>query len=355
MKIFVGLSGGVDSSVSALLLQQQGHSVEGVFMKNWTQSSQHCQITNDLSDAQAVASTLNIPLHIVDFSNEYWDSVFEDFLKNIELGRTPNPDILCNKHIKFDKFYQWCKNQGAEKIATGHYAGLTELNHLIMPVDMNKDQTYFLWAVSPIVFKDVIFPLAHLHKEQVRTLAKEHQLITHNKQDSTGICFIGPKNFRKFLSEYMLHQPGIIRTTRHDIIGKHDGLGLYTLGQRSGLKLGGQATYNEDPWYVVQKNYKANELIVSQNHYDDLLMSHQLTARDAQWLYHPLASIFRAKARIRHLQELQDCTVYKIENGVKVEFDTAQRAITAGQSIVFYQDKYCLGGAIIDSATWPSD
>ena len=355
MKVFVGLSGGVDSSVSALLLKQQGYDVQAVFMKNWSQHDENCQLTQDLSDATLIAKSLDINLHVVDFSNDYWDNVFEEFLKEIELGRTPNPDILCNQYIKFDKFYHWCKAHGADKIATGHYAGLTENNHLCTPLDHSKDQTYFLWAVKPDVFKDVLFPLAHLRKSDVRLIAKEHGLITHNKDDSTGICFIGPKNFRQFLGQYMIHQPGIIRTTRGDAIGTHAGLGLYTLGQRSGLNLGGQVSYSEDPWYVVKKDYTINELIVSQNHADPLLISNHLSAKNIQWQHPMIDDTFNARSRIRHLQELQECTVYKTSEGVNVLFNNPQRAITAGQSIVFYKDNLCLGGGIIESNHWKID
>ncbi len=354
MKVFVGLSGGVDSSVTALLLKQAGYDVYGVFMKNWAQESEECQLTKDLGDAQQIAEMLDIPFQVVDFSAEYWDHVFEEFLRELEAGRTPNPDILCNQYIKFDKFYHWCKSQGAEKIATGHYASLSAERLLMRPADDNKDQTYFLWSVKPTVFKDVLFPLGELTKVEVRQIAQKHGLITHNKNDSTGICFIGPKNYRQFLSKYLHPNPGPILTTEGVTIGTHQGLMFYTLGQRSGLHLGGQKGYSELPWYIIEKNFKSNSLLVSQDKDHPFLLSDKLYAKFVNWQTPPEQSSIKGLARIRHLQELQPCIIYpQHDRTVLIKFDSAQRAITPGQSLVLYQDKLCLGGGIIEAPYWP--
>lgn len=354
MKVFVGLSGGVDSSVTALLLKKAGYDVHGVFMKNWSQESEECQLTKDLGDAQQIAQVLDIPFEVVDFSKEYWDYVFEEFLRELEAGRTPNPDILCNQYIKFDKFYHWCQSQGAEKIATGHYAALDSNNHLMRPTDDNKDQTYFLWSVNPEVFHHVLFPLGGLTKTQVRQIAQDHDLITHNKDDSTGICFIGPKNYRQFLSKYLHSNPGPIMTTEGVNIGTHQGLMFYTLGQRSGLNLGGKKGYSELPWYIIEKNFQNNSLIVSQDKDHPFLLSHKLYAKSVNWQFSLNQESLKGHARIRHLQDLQSCTIYpQSDHRVLIEFDTPQRAITPGQSLVMYQEKLCLGGGIIETPYWP--
>lgn len=354
MKIIVGMSGGVDSSVAAFLLKQQGHHIEGLFMKNWEDhNDEHCSAAQDLADAQAVCEKINIPLHTVNFSNTYWDRVFQYFLNEYHAGRTPNPDILCNKEIKFKAFLDYAINQGAEYIATGHYARKKVDNdavYLLKGKDREKDQSYFLYAIGRAALEKSLFPIGDYHKNEIRTIAQEQGFINHNKKDSTGICFIGERKFKSFLSEYLLYQPGEIHSPQGEVLGKHDGLMFYTLGQRQGLHIGGKKDHIEAPWYVVDKDIPNNILIVAQANDHPLLFSQGLICSQLHWFADgtPEAG-FACTAKIRYRQIDQHCMISpQGNNEYAVLFSDKQRAITPGQSIVFYQNSTCLGGAIID-------
>lgn len=346
--IIVGISGGVDSSVAAYLLKEQGHQVEGVFMKNWEgdDDDAHCPAAQDFADAQAVCEKLNIPLTMVNFANEYWERVFAHFLTEYRAGRTPNPDILCNKEIKFRVFLDYAKQRGADYIATGHYA--RQLNgELHKGLDANKDQSYFLHALDEAQLRQSLFPVGELTKPQVRDIATQLGLVTHNKKDSTGICFIGERKFKTFLNEYLPAQPGNIKTIDDELIGKHDGLMFYTIGQRQGLQIGGLKNKSEAPWFVATKDVKRNELIVVQGDHP-ALYKQSLNAIDVSWINSAPANTLELKAKIRYRQEDQACHLLLNDDGTyQVTFDQKQRAVTPGQSIVFYQNDRCLGGGII--------
>ena len=354
-KIIVGVSGGVDSSVTALLLKQQGYNVEALFMKNWEEQDEEgaCMWEADVEDAMHVCDKLDIPLNTVDLSKNYWDNVFHNFLEEYQHGRTPNPDVLCNQEIKFKAFLEHAKDQGATSIATGHYARIDKQNvqhQLLKGLDENKDQSYFLCRLNQSQLQQALFPIGELEKPEVRRMAEEAGLITHDKKDSTGICFIGEQPFRQFLQRYIPPNPGVIKTTEGKIIAEHDGVFYYTLGQRQGLGIGGVSGYDESPWYVVQKNIEENELIVAQDHDHPLLHSQGLMASNINWILGEKPEFpYRCHAKIRYRQSDQACT---IENNEKdsylVRFENSQRAITPGQFIVFYKDSVCLGGGIID-------
>ncbi len=356
MKVIVGMSGGVDSSVAALLLQQQGYDVEGLFMKNWEEDdgTEYCTAMDDLSDAQSVADKLGIKLHKANFASEYWDRVFEHFLEEYKAGRTPNPDILCNKEVKFRAFLDYAIHLGADFIATGHYCRKQDVGNvssLVKGLDSNKDQSYFLHAVGGDKILKTLFPVGELEKPEVRRIAEEHGLITHNKKDSTGICFIGERRFKDFLQQYIPAQPGNIETDKGDVIGKHDGLMYHTLGQRQGLGIGGLSNYSEDPWYVAQKDLNRNVLVVVQGAQHPLLFCDGLNASKIDWVNtEPENLPVRLKAKTRYRQSDQDCLLTKDENGkYTAVFDEPQRAVTPGQSVVFYQGDICLGGGVIET------
>lgn len=353
-KIVVGISGGVDSSVSALLLKQQHYDVFAVFMKNWEGDDRdgHCPAEQDLSDAKEVCAKLNIPITGVNFSDQYWDRVFAYFLQEYSAGRTPNPDILCNKEIKFRAFLDYAMSLGADKIATGHYVRKDERDGeycLLRGLDSDKDQSYFLYTLNQEQLARSLFPVGELKKSEVRRLAEENDLITYNKKDSTGICFIGERDFKSFLQQYLPAQPGDIVTADGDRLGRHDGLMYYTRGQRQGLRLGGLANYGPEPWYVADKDLENNLLIVVQGHDHSLLQSRWLFATDVHWVSgHAPSSSFSCTAKTRYRQADARAHVQIEKNDVlHVEFEQPQWAVTLGQSIVFYQDEVCLGGGII--------
>ncbi|MDP3559708.1 MAG: tRNA 2-thiouridine(34) synthase MnmA [Legionellaceae bacterium] len=356
MKIILGMSGGVDSSVAAWLLQQSGYEVEGLFMKNWEQddTESFCPAAADLKDAQAVCDQLQIPLHVVNFAQTYWDSVFSDFLDAYQQGYTPNPDVLCNKEIKFKAFFDHALALGADYIATGHYAKThSDLGYaaLFKSRDLEKDQTYFLHAIAPQVLEKVRFPLGDTPKTAVRDLAKRLGFINAEKKDSTGICFIGEKRFKPFLQEFLLAQPGPIINPQHQTIGEHDGIMFYTIGQRQGLHIGGRRDATEEPWYVVEKDVATNTLMVAQGSNHPLLYAQGLICRSIHWLT-PTTPEFPCaiNAKTRYRQPDQACIISpaQADGSHIVMFSTPQRAITPGQYLVFYQGTQCLGGAIIE-------
>ncbi len=354
-KVIVGMSGGVDSSVAAWLLREQGYEVEGLFMKNWEQddSDGYCASAVDLADAQAVCDQLAIPLHTVNFSQEYWDQVFSNFLSEYEKGRTPNPDVLCNKEIKFKAFLTHAFKLGADYIATGHYAKIKHtkaLSELYKAKDREKDQSYFLHAVNPEALKHSLFPVGDYHKAQIREFAKQLGLPTYNKKDSTGICFIGEKRFKEFLQEFMLAQPGLIKSSCGIDLGEHDGLMFYTLGQRQGLKIGGRQETANEPWYVVDKDLQSNTLIVAQGTQHPLLYAQGLICSAIHWLSEGYSLPLTCYAKTRYRQLEQPCIISPKDNNNQhyVMFSHSQRAVTPGQYIVFYDKNKCLGGAVIE-------
>lgn len=355
--IVVGMSGGVDSSVTAWLLKQQGYEVQGLFMKNWEEddSEDYCSAAADLRDAQAVCDLLKIPLHTVNFATEYWDNVFAHCLQEFQAGRTPNPDVLCNREIKFKVFLEQAQRLGGEKIATGHYVRLGKFNgqyQLLKGVDPHKDQSYFLYLLDQSQLAWSCFPLGELAKSMVRYLAIQAGLPTQAKPDSTGLCFIGERPFKTFLSRFLPSQPGIIETIEGKCLGQHDGLMFYTIGQRQGLKIGGQANGSGEPWYVVAKDVANNRLLVAQGHNHPRLLSRHLVAQQIHWITKPIPTVpLGCSAKTRYRQRDQACTITTLEpNSAQVSFTEPQRAITPGQSIVFYQGEICLGGGIIESS-----
>jgi len=354
--IVVGISGGVDSSVCALLLKQQGCDLRAVFMKNWEGDDKdaHCPAEQDLADARSVCEQLGIPIQGVNFSDQYWDRVFAYFLQEYAAGRTPNPDVLCNREIKFRAFLDYALAQGAEYIATGHYARSDRRDgeyRLLRAQDVDKDQTYFLYMLNQEQLSRSLFPIGDIAKTRVRAIAAENHLITHNKKDSTGICFIGERDFKHFLQRYLPAQPGEIKTPAGQTLGRHDGLMYYTRGQRQGLHIGGQAGFGPEAWYVADKDLASNTLIVVQGHNHPLLYGRWLEAEQLHWVSEvPPPLPLRCTAKTRYRQRDAACSVSAGSDGrLRVEFDESQWAVTPGQSVVFYLDEACLGGGIIAS------
>jgi tRNA-specific 2-thiouridylase len=358
--IMVALSGGVDSSVAALLLQRAEHRVAGLFMQNWEEDDRHspCPAQQDSRDAAAVAAQLGITLHTRNFANEYWDHVFEEFLSEYEAGRTPNPDVLCNREIKFKTFLEHAEALGAETIATGHYVRTESRDgryRLLRGLDPAKDQSYFLYAVGHRQLAKTRFPVGELDKREVRALAQSAGLVVHDKKDSTGICFIGERDFRGFLGEFLATRPGPIKTPEGSVLGEHDGLPFYTIGQRKGLGIGGRSGAGEEPWYVLHKDLQHDVLYVGQGHDHPWLMSNRVDAGTLSWVAdEPPEAGARLKAKLRYRQADQPCTVASIDSGcMTLRFDQPQRAATPGQSVVLYRGDECLGGGIIEQMDAP--
>ncbi len=353
MQVTVGMSGGVDSSVAALLLQQQNYAVQGVFMQNWEESSAEafCSASQDLQDAQAICERLQISFHTVRFAEEYWDRVFQHFLNEYAAGRTPNPDILCNQEIKFKAFLAYALAQGADYIATGHYARIHVAHgiyYLLKASDLSKDQSYFLYTLQQAQLARSLFPLGNLTKSKVRQMARAAGFINHAKKDSTGICFIGERKFRNFLNEYLLARPGNIEGPDGEILGKHQGLMFYTLGQRQGIGIGGRRHAQNAPWYVIAKDTARNVLVVAQDHDHPQLLQSYLRCHDVHWVAgHPPKFPVHCAAKTRYRQTEANCIVRETQDGCEVEFTEPQWAITPGQSVVFYQADICLGGGVI--------
>ncbi len=354
--VVIGMSGGVDSSVAALLLREQGYRVIGLFMRNWEESDENgaCTAEEDFEDVKRVSDLLGIPYYTVNFSKEYMERVFSYFLAEYRAGRTPNPDVLCNREIKFGPFKAYAEKLGADYIATGHYCGISHENgvhRLLKAADQNKDQTYFLNQLSQSQLENVLFPLSDLKKEDVRRIAEEHGLSTAKKKDSTGICFIGERNFRKFLQEYLPAQPGKILTLGGEEVGEHLGLMYYTLGQRRGLDLGGRHG-EEGRWFVVKKDLEHNVLYVSHGDESPLYSRGCLVSGFNFIPFPPEESEFSCRAKFRYRQEEQGVKVAKIDNkSLKITFDEPQRAVTEGQYAVLYDERQCLGGGVIEE-TW---
>lgn len=356
-RVVVGMSGGVDSSVTALLLKEQGYDVIGIFMKNWDDTDENgfCTATEDYKDVAAVADQIGIPYYSVNFEKEYWDRVFEYFLAEYRAGRTPNPDVMCNKEIKFKAFLDYATNLGADYVATGHYAqvmrGEDNLVHMLRGADNGKDQTYFLSQLSQEQLQKTMFPLGHLQKAEVRAIAEEAGLATAKKKDSTGICFIGEKNFKEFLGQYLPAQPGRMMTIDGRDMGEHAGLMYYTIGQRGGLGIGGQHGGDNAPWFVVGKDLSQNILYVGQGFYHESLMSTSLHASQVHFTRDmPDEFTFECTAKFRYRQPDSQVTVKVKGDKAEVIFSEPQRAITPGQAVVFYDGQECLGGGMIDMA-----
>ncbi|MBC1456583.1 tRNA 2-thiouridine(34) synthase MnmA [Listeria newyorkensis] len=350
-RVVVGMSGGVDSSVTAYLLKEQGYDVIGIFMKNWDDTDEFgmCTATEDYEDVIRVANQIGIPYYAVNFEKEYWDKVFTYFLDEYKLGRTPNPDVMCNKEIKFKAFLEHAESLGADFVATGHYARVETLDNevkMLRGVDRNKDQTYFLNQLSQAQISKVMFPLGGMEKPEVRRIAEEAGLATAGKKDSTGICFIGERNFKQFLSEYLPAQPGDMKTLDGKVMGKHDGLMYHTIGQRHGLGIGGDG----DPWFVVGKDLANNVLFVEQGFHHDSLYSDSLVATDMSFVSdRPVEAVFHCTAKFRYRQEDVGVTVHLLDgNKAHVVFDEPARAVTPGQALVLYDGDVCLGGGTID-------
>ena len=355
-KVIVGMSGGVDSSVSALRLLEQGYEVTGLFMKNWDEDdgTEYCTAKEDLADAQGVCDRLGIPLQTVNFAAEYWDHVFEVFLQEYSAARTPNPDILCNKEIKFKAFLDYARDLGADLIATGHYARIEQRDQhyrLLKGRDANKDQTYFIYTLGQSQLARTLFPIGDLEKTDVRRIAVAAGFDNARKRDSTGICFIGERRFKEFLQRYLPAQPGAIQTPEGAVLGRHEGLMYYTLGQRRGFGVGGIKGADHEAWYVLAKDLERNVLIVGQGHEHPWMLSDSLVAGTLDWCQNfDLETSLRCSAKTRYRQPDQSCVVEPLDSArCRVKFDAPQRAVTPGQSVVFYLGDECLGGGVIES------
>lgn len=358
-RVVVGMSGGVDSSVTALLLKEQGYDVVGIFMKNWDDTDENgfCTATEDYKDVALVANQIGIPYYSVNFEKQYWDKVFQYFLDEYKKGRTPNPDVMCNKEIKFKAFLDYAMDLGADYVATGHYARIRRdedgTAHLLRGVDDNKDQTYFLNQLSQEQLSKAMFPLGEMEKPEVRRIAEEANLATAKKKDSTGICFIGERDFKEFLMNYLPAQPGNMETLDGEVLKQHDGLMYYTIGQRKGLGIGGGANHQNDPWFVIGKDLERNVLLVGQGYHHDHLYATHLEASDFMFTQEKeFPSEFRCTAKFRYRTKDVPVTVYlnQAEGTAKIKFDEPARAITPGQAIVLYDGDECLGGGTIDQA-----
>ena len=359
-RVVIGLSGGVDSAVAALLLRDQGEDVHALHMTNWEDDDTYCTAAADLQDARRICEQLGIPLHHVNFARQYRERVFRYFLSEYSAGRTPNPDVLCNREIKFGVFRTYAKRLGAERLATGHYARIRRSGgqpeggaQLWKAVDANKDQSYFLHAVREEALAETLFPLGEFRKEEVREIARDRGLDVYDKKDSTGICFIGERPFREFLARYLPARPGAVRTADGDLVGEHNGLMYYTLGQRQGLGIGGRKDGPDAPWYVAAKDLRKNELIVVQGEHP-LLYSDSLEASEVSWIGKAPSALLRGAtlachARIRYRQQDQACRIRSAgASRLLVTFEDPQRAVAPGQFAVFYDGERCLGGAVID-------
>ena len=351
MRVVVGLSGGVDSAVSALLLKRQGYDVIGVFMKNWNEDNDDgvCTAESDWRDVRDVCDKIDIPYYAVDFAQEYWDRVFTLFLNEYKAGRTPNPDVLCNREIKFKAFLDFAMKAGAEKMATGHFVQTDAEGHLLRGIDPNKDQSYFLYMVHREQLQKAMFPVGYMTKQEVRKIAEEAGLPVSKKKDSTGVCFIGERNFKQFLKGFLPAQPGDMVTPEGEVVGRHDGLMYYTLGQRRGLGIGGRGDGRS--FFVVDKDLKKNQLIVVQGEDHPLLYSKGCTADQATFVGDPLPenTPCRLTAKFRYRQPDQPVTVTRVGDQLHFVYDAPQRAVTPGQSAVIYDGDKCLGGGIINT------
>ncbi len=363
-RVVVGLSGGVDSAVSAWLLKQQGHEVVGVFMKNWEDDddSEYCSSRQDFLDAAAVADVIGIEIEHVNFAAEYKDRVFAEFLREYSAGRTPNPDVLCNAEIKFKAFLDHAVRLGAERIATGHYARArfnpdTQRHELLKGLDPTKDQSYFLHRLQQHQIAKTLFPVGELPKKEVRRIAAEIGLPNAHKKDSTGICFIGERPFREFLNQYLSNEPGLIQDDKGRTLGEHVGLSFYTLGQRKGIGIGGIRPSSKDadagehlPWFVARKDMERNVLYVVQGHDHPWLASHRLQAQDLSWVAGGPPQRTELQAKTRYRQPDEPCTVTVASDHLEAHFPDAQWAVTPGQSVVLYDSEVCLGGGVIESS-----
>lgn len=351
--VIVGMSGGVDSSVSAWLLKQQGYEVEGLFMSNWDEDEDgYCTAAQDFQDARKVCDQLGIDLHKVSFAGEYRERVFGYFLEEYRAGRTPNPDVLCNREIKFGVCFDYARRLGGAYVATGHYARVRPAAQpqLLKGLDPEKDQTYFLHAIDGAALARTLFPIGELHKREVREIARRETLPVFDKKDSTGICFIGERPFAEFLEKYLPAQPGAIEDLDGRVLGQHRGLMYYTLGQRQGLRIGGTPGTEESPWYVARKDLARNVLRVVQGHDHPALLQSTVDASQLTWIAGaPPAAAFRCTAKVRYRQLDQRCEVSMAGNRCQVRFDTPQRAVTPGQYVVFYDGEVCLGGGVIET------
>jgi len=362
-RVILGLSGGVDSAVAAILLQQQGADVAALHMTNWEDDDGYCTAADDLQDARNICEQLGIVLHHVNFAREYRERVFSCFLDEYRNGRTPNPDVLCNREIKFGEFLRYAKRLGGDLIATGHYARVRSIDghaSLLKAKDLSKDQSYFLHAVSSEALAMTVFPLGELLKSDVRSIARDQQLSVYDKKDSTGICFIGERPFREFLATFLPENPGPIRTPEGRQVGEHRGLMYYTIGQRQGLGIGGREDAKDEPWYVAAKDSAANALIVVQGEHP-LRYSDALEASHPSWVNGQPGQLaasqpYACAAKIRYRQEDHACTISKRADGrLRVQFETPQAAVTPGQYVVFYDNSVCLGGAVIEQALKSED